>query len=222
MRAVGSVSAALVVLAAAIASPPSAQAAIQIDLTINFIPGNPVFPDATGNLVVPQQLTGVPFFTVPVLGGLTDVTNFFVGGFDSIMLTAGNPTFTGHFIPGNPVIPGNPIIPGNPVFQFSFLGSTDGFTTFAYALGDPNEQNRPPIVPPIISMGIFDQSGPPIFQSGDILAFDAPVVVGNWNVTISSVADVPEPSTWAMIILGFAGLGFMAYRSKNKLALNDA
>ncbi len=109
MRAVGSVSAALVVLAAAIASPPSAQAAIQIDLTINFIPGNPVFPDATGNLVVPQQLTGVPFFTVPVLGGLTDVTNFFVGGFDSIMLTAGNPTFTGHFIPGNPVIPGNPI-----------------------------------------------------------------------------------------------------------------
>lgn len=26
------------------------------------------------------------------------------------------------------------------------------------------------------------------------------------------VAAVPEPSTWAMMILGFAGLGFMAYR----------
>jgi PEP-CTERM motif len=30
---------------------------------------------------------------------------------------------------------------------------------------------------------------------------------------------VPEPSTWAMMILGFAGLGFMAYR-KNRMALN--
>jgi hypothetical protein len=27
-------------------------------------------------------------------------------------------------------------------------------------------------------------------------------------------AAVPEPSTWAMMILGFCGLGFMAYRRK--------
>ena len=32
--------------------------------------------------------------------------------------------------------------------------------------------------------------------------------------------DVPEPSTWAMMILGFAGIGFMAYRRTNKIALN--
>jgi hypothetical protein len=30
---------------------------------------------------------------------------------------------------------------------------------------------------------------------------------------------VPEPSTWAMMILGFAGVGFMAYRRKSKPAL---
>jgi len=30
-----------------------------------------------------------------------------------------------------------------------------------------------------------------------------------------SVAAVPEPSTWAMMLLGFAGLGFMAYRRRN-------
>ena len=29
-----------------------------------------------------------------------------------------------------------------------------------------------------------------------------------------SVAAVPEPSTWAMMLLGFAGVGFMAYRRK--------
>jgi hypothetical protein len=32
------------------------------------------------------------------------------------------------------------------------------------------------------------------------------------------VTDVPEPSTWAMMILGFAGVGFMAYRRKSKPA----
>nr|WP_079603671.1 PEPxxWA-CTERM sorting domain-containing protein [Bradyrhizobium erythrophlei] len=32
----------------------------------------------------------------------------------------------------------------------------------------------------------------------------------------SAVSDVPEPSTWAMMILGFAGVGFMAYRRSRK------
>jgi hypothetical protein len=31
-----------------------------------------------------------------------------------------------------------------------------------------------------------------------------------------SIAAVPEPSTWAMIILGFGGVGFMAYRRSRK------
>jgi hypothetical protein len=30
------------------------------------------------------------------------------------------------------------------------------------------------------------------------------------------VSAVPEPSTWAMMILGFAGIGFIAYRRRNK------
>jgi PEP-CTERM motif len=33
------------------------------------------------------------------------------------------------------------------------------------------------------------------------------------------VAAVPEPSTWAMLIIGFAGFGFMAYRRRNGAAL---
>ena len=33
---------------------------------------------------------------------------------------------------------------------------------------------------------------------------------------------VPEPSTWAMMILGFIGVGFMAYRRKSKGALMAA
>jgi hypothetical protein len=36
------------------------------------------------------------------------------------------------------------------------------------------------------------------------------------------VATVPEPSTWAMMMLGFAGIGLMAYRRKSKPTLMAA
>jgi hypothetical protein len=38
----------------------------------------------------------------------------------------------------------------------------------------------------------------------------------------ADVPAVPEPSTWAMMILGFLGLGFMAYRRKSKPVLMAA
>jgi PEP-CTERM motif len=41
----------------------------------------------------------------------------------------------------------------------------------------------------------------------------------------TATAAVPEPSSWAMMILGFCGLGFMAYRRKknpNQMAINAA
>jgi hypothetical protein len=46
---------------------------------------------------------------------------------------------------------------------------------------------------------------------------------GTYSIsTVSGVSAVPEPSTWAMMILGFAGVGFMAYRRKDKMALHAA
>jgi PEP-CTERM motif len=41
-------------------------------------------------------------------------------------------------------------------------------------------------------------------------------------LTDITIAAVPEPSTWAMMLLGFTGLGFMAYRRKSKPALMAA
>ncbi len=38
----------------------------------------------------------------------------------------------------------------------------------------------------------------------------------------SLTSAVPEPSTWAMMVLGFTGVGFMAYRRKSKAALMAA
>jgi len=38
------------------------------------------------------------------------------------------------------------------------------------------------------------------------------------TVSFDTVSPVPEPSTWAMMLLGFAGVGFIAYRRKSKPA----
>jgi PEP-CTERM motif len=47
-------------------------------------------------------------------------------------------------------------------------------------------------------------------------------VASEVQLTVDGVGAVPEPSTWAMMILGFAGVGFMAYRRKSKPALMAA
>jgi hypothetical protein len=64
---------------------------------------------------------------------------------------------------------------------------------------------------PTDSMGHFTFSG----VIGDVSFFDAPLPA-------PPVGGVPEPSTWAMMLLGFAGIGFMAYRRKSKPALMAA
>ncbi|WP_157817245.1 PEP-CTERM sorting domain-containing protein [Bradyrhizobium sp. SK17] len=38
--------------------------------------------------------------------------------------------------------------------------------------------------------------------------------LGDGFITIGLAPSVPEPSTWAMMLLGFAGLGFMAFRRR--------
>jgi hypothetical protein len=45
-------------------------------------------------------------------------------------------------------------------------------------------------------------------------------VVGSFF--LNSAPAVPEPSTWAMLLIGFAGIGFAAYRRKNEPTLRFA
>jgi hypothetical protein len=47
-------------------------------------------------------------------------------------------------------------------------------------------------------------------------------VIYDQSFAATAVAAVPEPSTWAMMVLGFAGIGFMTYHRKNKPALMAA
>jgi PEP-CTERM motif len=63
-----------------------------------------------------------------------------------------------------------------------------------------------------VTVGIFEDSFPvPAGEFKDVISAVAP---NDNGFGIFTVTAVPEPSTWAMMILGFCGLGFMAYRRK--------
>ncbi|MGO8737612.1 PEPxxWA-CTERM sorting domain-containing protein [Rhodoblastus sp.] len=65
-------------------------------------------------------------------------------------------------------------------------------------------------------LNLGDLSG---YNSLEIFYADRAQTGANFNVSISgaSVSAVPEPSTWVMMLVGFGGLGFAAYR-RNKVA----
>jgi hypothetical protein len=70
------------------------------------------------------------------------------------------------------------------------------------------------------SFGFTGQSGVTnLVFSGNFVNDGGDHSIGLDLVTLSAV---PEPSTWAMMLLGFAGLGFMAYRRKSMPALMAA
>jgi hypothetical protein len=80
--------------------------------------------------------------------------------------------------------------------DIGMVNSVDTGYLYPYSYGTP------------YAADFFGLSGQQFFSAGQIETF-----------TISEVSAVPEPSTWAMLILGFAGVGFMAYRRKSKPAL---
>jgi hypothetical protein len=98
-------------------------------------------------------------------------------------------------------------------------------TTLSFSVTDPG----------LLSASTFAQStgcfsfNPPCFVFPDPQAyFSADIngdrtngAVGATSLSIVTTA-VPEPSTWAMMILGFMGVGFMAYRRKGGSAFRLA
>jgi hypothetical protein len=50
----------------------------------------------------------------------------------------------------------------------------------------------------------------------DIVDGDAPVPQFNAAFSLAGTEGVPEPATWAMMLLGFAGLGYAGFRSRKK------
>jgi PEP-CTERM motif len=78
----------------------------------------------------------------------------------------------------------------------------------------------PPVTPPIMDP-VFADSWPspfagPIDPIGSGSVTTVPVdPIGTLGHALSASA-VPEPSTWAMLLLGFAGLGYASYRAPRR------
>ena len=110
--------------------------------------------------------------------------------------------------------------------DFSFSGLTNlapdpppivpSFTAMAFSnSGDlPSASPNPPPILPIADLSSFlAPQPPPISQSGRIVAFDDPVVVGTWTVTVSAV---PEPSMLLPLVCLLLFFGWAIKRRVNR------
>lgn len=64
---------------------------------------------------------------------------------------------------------------------------------------------------------LLTQSGP---QNSLSYALGSPPTPGGIAYSSLTIAAVPEPSTWGLIIIGFAGMGVVVRRRRNKPALS--
>jgi hypothetical protein len=106
---------------------------------------------------------------------------------------------------------------GDVIFTFNHVGGTSDTTTVTLAANIFGLQNFTFNETNLISV---------VFTNPTTNALLPWVQFDNVGVDVAGAVDVPpavpEISTWAMMILGFAGVGFMAYRRKSKPALMAA
>jgi PEP-CTERM motif len=87
------------------------------------------------------------------------------------------------------------------IVNSAFGGSYDLSTAFPLTSG--------PLNPP---------TGATFFTSGGDLVFSDDSFSGDVSFQATGGLAAPEPSTWALMALGFAGIGLLAYRKRVPLA----
>jgi PEP-CTERM motif-containing protein len=129
-------------------------------------------------------------------------------------------------INGHSISIGGPNDYWGPNIYYSYLSASpnshdaeisDGPRAVETSFGGSN-LNMPVTLDANFSYGPNDGSGGGFFQFFDLN--EDPL--DDFNLVTTAMTSTPEPSTWAMMILGFAGIGFMAYRRKAKPALMAA
>jgi PEP-CTERM motif len=139
------------------------------------------------------------------------------------------PTTTGDLIlnVNSPTTPQNIDLPSGYLLNNgqSFTATVDGVTfsfsnlnAFDVSGGSLGNIAGDSAILPTSSLGpnAFLDLGGNFYQVEQSIGFDQQDQTGTYSITSITpfVAAVPEPSTWAMMILGFCGLGFVAYRRK--------
>lgn len=135
-------------------------------------------------------------------GGIATLTGGFTWDTTTHAVTAVNTLVGGPAIPGLYTTAYNP--PSNPSSSSIFLGDLFG-VGFSVVFTSSLDLGGPAALKPG-----FDGGGENVLFFNNDEAWKATSTTG------FAVAAVPEPSTWAMIILGFAGVGLMAHRRSRK------
>jgi hypothetical protein len=198
---------------------PQAQAAT---ITSNL----DIFSSSAG-IANPGTILGIVTVT-DLLGGGVSVDVALKNGAEFVN-TGGHTSFAFNLSPTTVLTNLNQITGLTPgwTFQTPLPGSfaDPSFGPFKYGIectaGCPNGGTSPPVQPSSGPLD-FNISGVSTTNflnvSGFVFAADLIGPLGGTGAVAGDplVAGVPEPSTWAMMILGFFGIGFMAYRRKNE------
>jgi|GraSoiStandDraft_5_1057265.scaffolds.fasta_scaffold55070_3 hypothetical protein len=171
------------------------------NVLVNLSQSKPVLGSATApqmdlNFTVtsgPNAATGTPAPTGSVFMFASDTG--FVSGANPVLLTIGGTNSGGSGTVNASVWGGN----SNTALDTSHLiGSLGPFTAAAFS-GIATDPFAPSTSPFSVTLGV------------DVTRTTAGTTTGDFNMSA-----VPESSTWAMMILGFVGIGFMAYRKRPK------
>jgi hypothetical protein len=122
----------------------------------------------------------------------------FVNGLIANAATANPYLYFGYNTASHQFVPAS--ITGYDVPFSGIMAATDGFFGFA--------------VSPL--PGQADPAG--TGADGQITDYSTDIPTTGFAVSLTQVSAIPEPSTWAMLLLGFVGLSVLAYRRKDKMA----
>jgi len=144
-------------------------------------------------------------------GGSVDLDGYFQAGSISQILnvtTAGlyNLSFA---------LAGNPDAGGG--LKSVFVSLASGSNTYNFVVTNEDHNNMGYVYKFLNNIALGVGPATLTFASQDPAGSAYGPVIGDVNVSA-----VPEASTWAMMIIGFAGIGFMAYRRKSNSALRIA
>jgi hypothetical protein len=176
----------------------------------------PVFSATGGTLIVPlSPANNLPVNQFdPANGTLVDIRWNLLGqvswltnqpdAFTVSLFGGGNLVATQTFFDGPGIDAGGNVVPElhNIIFNLTAF-STDAVNTFPLYIGTGT-------------------TNPPVLSFGDVVPGDSFVIdplTGTLTFDFTPNAAVPEPSTWAMMLLGFAGLGFAFRQSRRKMLL---
>ncbi len=184
---------------------------VQIDLTINYFPQDPIQP--------PDPMNVVTVFGQNVL--VSDQGDFL---FSPFLFSSVIPTIAGNTTSSDTFTPTDPCDTERDLF-FTLSGTAGAFDAFAFPTGTLTP--TPPPIVPLIDLGSFATAGGSMLSSsGPIFAFPTAVPtgpisplnnigvgvqVGTWGVTVTAI---PEPSTLVLLGMGLAGVGIVRRRFK--------